>query len=332
MGLHLLRITALYITLSAPALLCANSTTTRGGSLSVRSHGGTAYTIEATLLLTAYPAPTDSFTIRHNPSGPNNPAFGYTGFMTDYPCVQTADGVLVSISVPQTMQLGAHNIYLHAGERVPNIANITVGANNVFSLFCFFDSDTYIGPNGLPFTDSLNLQANFPLGIVTTVPNVLYDDEGDSIRIVFFQPLGCTAYNAPETVGGGGFVLYPDDSTYEWDPQLAGVYSICFVLYEYCEYGTGNWLMRGFSMREVLLDAGVASAISEHAAGEMHVYPNPAADRIWFTEVQACAELLNAQGEVVLSASQTSSLDISALAAGVYFLRTGSGMQTVVIE
>lgn len=317
-------------------LLCsamhANTTTVKGGTLGVRSHGGTLYTIEATLLLTSYPSPMDTFRLMHTPINAVYPGGAITAFMLDYPCVQVADGYLLSVSMPEIFLIGPHNIFLYAGNRVPHISNMINSGSDIFRLYCYFQCDSYVGPNGTPFTDSLNLQVNMPLGIVTTVPNVLYDDETDSIELVAFPPMGCTAYHAPEVIGGGGFVLYPDDSTYEWDPQVAGLYSIAFYLYEYAEYGAGNWLCRGISMREVLIDAGNATVIEERSPDAFCVYPNPVDDILYLSAQQECVELLNAGGQVVLAASQTNAIDVSALPAGVYFLRTSNGVQEVVVK
>lgn len=328
-----LQLFVLSLTLFFPVVLSANSTTVRGGCLSVRSHGGTSYTVEATLLLTAYPAPTDTFRMTWS-AIPVPVVFNgmLTGFMLDYPCVPVADGYQLTISWPQTFYSGPHIIYLYAGNRVANISNMTNSGTSVFTLFAYVECDSYAGPNGTPYTDSLNLQVNMPLNVVTTVPNVLYDDEGDSIELVLFYPIGGTAYVTPDVTGGGGLVLYPEDSTYEWDPQMAGLYTLSFMLNEYYEYGAGNWLCRRVGMREVLIDAGNATHVPALSMNAITAYPNPATDRIQFSELQECVELINVQGEVVLTAAQVNAIDVSALAPGVYSLRIKRGVRKIVVQ
>lgn len=64
------------------------------------------------------------------------------------------------------------------------------------------------------------------------------------------------------------------------------------------------------------------------------VYPNPVKDilsvQIPETDAFSKIELLNTQGQVVISSSQSSQLQVGALPSGVYFLRTQLDGQLIV--
>ncbi len=62
------------------------------------------------------------------------------------------------------------------------------------------------------------------------------------------------------------------------------------------------------------------------------VSPNPASDVINFTEAMEIVKVYNIQGNEVLSSSNTASVNVASLEAGVYVVRTEKGMSRIVVE
>lgn len=304
----------------------ANVTSTRAGCMSMQGVTGNLYAMEAQLLVTVYPDSADEVELDW---GDGNVQ---TEQMLNFAVTSAAHGFIISIYATHAYSPGYYTTYLRAGNRVPCISNIPSSDTTRFGLVGFLSVDPFFGCDGGPETDSSLLEIDMPVGLVTRVSMGAVDAQGDSVHWMLSSPLGGAGYVYPDVTGGGGFVQYPDDTSFEWDPQYGGLYAVMVAYSDYKLMPSGNWIAIGISSREILLNAGDAMAVDELSRNALAVYPNPADDMLYLSAPQECVELLNAQGQVVFSASQTNALNVSALPAGVYFLRTTDGVQEIVVK
>jgi hypothetical protein len=63
--------------------------------------------------------------------------------------------------------------------------------------------------------------------------------------------------------------------------------------------------------------------IGEHSTGHLAIYPNPVHDQLFFSSPLAAVQVFDITGKLVsaAAANDADKLDVSALAAGVYFLK-----------
>jgi hypothetical protein len=247
-----------------------------------------------------------------------------------YPTTTTPQGTRVSFNLTHTYSPGTYNLLLSCGKRVPWIMNMDNSGSTDFKIIASFIYDPNSGMNSLPLGDTLNYEVELVAGVTNTIAHTAVDFEGDSVRFYRLTPAMSINFQQPEVVGGGTFTYTNGSGNFTWDPQLPGLYSVLFGIYEYRQNQNGNWVVFGVHAREVLLDVGSVSAVPELQASDMRVFPNPSCGYITVQGLQEndVVGVYDALGVCVLrQAAQSGSLqmDLSELPPGVYCVKVDSG-------
>jgi hypothetical protein len=299
--------------------LYSNITTTRGGDIWVQEYSPGFFRLKGMLLLTDPPTVFDSVRIDWGD------ALMQKVCLYGYAATTTPQGTRVSFDLTHIYSPGTYNLLLTCGKRVPWITNMDNSGDSDFTLLSSFICDPNLSMNSLPLGDTLNYEVELNAGTMNVIPHTAVDFEGDSVRFYRLTPLVTTNYQQPESVGGGTFTYTSGSGNFSWDPQVPGLYSVLFGIYEYRQFQNGNWVMYGVHTREILLDVGSVSAVPELQTSEMHIFPNPSSGYITVQGLQAndVVVVYDALGVCVLkqtSESESTRMDLSQLAPGVYWL------------
>lgn len=303
--------------------LYSNITTTRGGDIWVQEYSPGFFRFKGMVLLSDFPTVFDSARVDWGDGT-------YITFsLYGYPAVQTPQGARVSFDIAHSYSPGLYNPILTCGKRVPWIMNMDNSGGSDFTLLSSFIYDPNSSMNSLPLGDTLNYEVELNAGTMNVIPHTAVDFEGDSVRFYRLTPLVTTNYQQPESVGGGTFTYTSGSGNFSWDPQVPGLYSVLFGIYEYRQNQNGNWVMYGVHTREILLDVGSVSAVPELRTTEMRIFPNPSCGYITVQGLQEndVVGVYDALGVCVLKqAAQSGSLqmDLSELPPGVYCVKVDS--------
>ena len=97
-----------------------------------------------------------------------------------------------------------------------------------------------------------------------------------------------------------------------WIPEIAGDHSIIVKGFKDSEVLTSDTI-------QVTVMKNITTGINE-LSNDITIYPNPGSNIITLTKVVETIDIFNALGEQVLKASNTSTVDISSLSSGSYFV------------
>ncbi len=258
-------------------ILKANSTTTRGGSLTIYSSFNTC-SIDARVLLTELPSTLDSAYIDWG-DGMVEP-IPLTGWS-----VSNVNGYyLISLNaIGHGYPFGSYTIYFSCGKRVPWIRNMLNSDTTTFTL----SSLIVLNPAGptysSPISDSLILGVEMALLNVNSVSPLVMFFDTDSCNWNLVNPINAVGYMYPDISGGGNFILDPSQNFYQWNPQIPGLYTVAISSTKYAETSPGFWVVTGITTCEVLIDAGqVSSSLQFESNCSVNVFPNPSKDFITF--------------------------------------------------
>ncbi|HTF05455.1 MAG TPA: T9SS type A sorting domain-containing protein [Bacteroidia bacterium] len=264
------------IALLFTSTLNANNTTTRAGCISLQTISGNIRSLDGKLLLSAPPTISD-FALIHWGDGVDQ------SFQLNLFPVSNYNGAyLVSIDAQHSYSPGSYTLSLECGRRVPWIRNMQNSDTSLFSLQADVVVDPNIGANSSPVNDTTNLEAEMTVVTINTISMTAPDAENDSVAWGRTIVSGAIGYVYPEMSGGGNFSLFSTLNNYEWNPQTPGLYSVCFSFEEWRLLINGNRILVGTVTREVLIDAGQVSAVTEHNITNCSVFPNPTSQIITF--------------------------------------------------
>lgn len=251
--------------------------------------------------------------------------------LTDFNRLDTvALGFEVYYDCTHTFMPGDYYVSVDAGNRLNYIANIWNSGNTQFLLTTNLTIDPNIGQNTTPLSDSLFLICDMTSLTGNVVPMNVIDADGDSIT--WTTVATAPNYFFPSTVGGGMFSYTIGAQNFDWDPGFTGVYAVMFMFEEWHVMPNGDTLLIGWTIREVLIVVDNSIGISSMESSHFSFYPNPAANEIHFSEPVEELVITNLQGEMVIAMQNTSEVDVSSLAQGLYLISiNGLASRRVVI-
>jgi Secretion system C-terminal sorting domain len=315
-----IRFLILFLLLIGSLQLSANITTTRGGDMWVQEYSPGFFRLKGMLLLTDAPTNFDSVQVDWGD------ALTQVICLAGYPSTVTPQGVRVSFNLTHVYSPGTYNLLLTCGKRVPWILNMDNSGSTDFKIVSSFIYDPNSGMNSLPLGDTLNYEVELVAGVTNTIAHTVVDFEGDSVRFYRLTPAMSINFQQPEVAGGGTFTYTSGSGNFTWDPQVPGLYSALFGIYEYRQNQNGNWVTFGVHAREIILDVGSVSGVGTNSAWpQLSLFPNPNTGIFTINGLQAgdCVRIENASGSVVQAATVTEAslrIDLSAISPGVYFV------------
>lgn len=278
----------------------ANSVTTRGGFLTTNSIGVNTYQVSAAMIISGDPLPGDSGRLDF---GDGN----YQLFLLDS-CSPVAYGSFYKIylSINHTYSPGQYSVVLSCGKRPAWIRNLPNSDTTSFILTNSLIVDPSIGPNSRPDPSQFLLDPAMNLSMTNTFTTVTTDADGDSVS--WYRGFVVPGYQWPENSGGGSFnVVNP--SSYDWNPQNPGMYMVQFQIADFDSTPLPNTIMIGWSMCELLIDAGQSIGFDETGTGIVFTMaPNPSAEFSRFsfaTETERELVVYDASGRVIWKANST---------------------------
>lgn len=294
-------------------ILFADAAETYGGRIWVRCIGGITYEINIHL----------SSSVTTPSSYMLDIGYGNYQSLTQSSLVQSSvvNGTIESdYMIQHVYSPGIYNVRLTGDSRSEEIENIPQSVTTQFAIATGFTVDPNIGCSSTPWSDASDCYVQWTSGQMNTESMIVSDGDGDSIAWNMVSPVA--GYTFPSQVGSGPFTYSQSAQTFSWDPVQAGLYTVVFEFEEWHALPNGNRVLIGTALREILIDVdGVVGLESTQGAEAVLIYPNPAGAELRFSETLNHVELLNAQGEVILSETRATHLDVSGLAEGIYFLK-----------
>jgi hypothetical protein len=201
--------------------------------------------------------------------------------------------------------------------RIAAINNITQSDNEAFKLSSVLKISSFQGPNTAPSMYNEEFRITAQGGRAIFDPQ-FQDPENDSLS---FQLVSCFAanYRLPfaSFINAHGAVSFSKDSL--------GLYAFSFIVTEWRKDGSLNYQNIGSSQSDFVMNITTDVVVKEEKLPIIRIHPNPTNSTLHISDVQndlsnSTIEITNSIGQTVLQTLFNSSVNVSTLPEGCYFI------------